>query len=164
MRRILITGMSGTGKSSMIQALSSRGFTAIDTDYDDWCELSVIDGVSELVWREDRIYELLAMPLTKPLFVSGCRSNQGKFYRFFDYKILFSAPLEVIFERVATRSTNPYGKTEQERAEICHNFADIQPLLQKSADFEIDTTTMSVDEIADLLVGLALKEPIEATT
>lgn len=164
MRRIFITGMSGTGKSSVIEALSSRGFTAIDTDYDDWCELSVIDGVSELVWREARMHKLLAKPLTFPLFVSGCRSNQGKFYRFFDYKILFSAPLEVILERVAARSTNPYGKSEQDRAEICHNFAGIQPLLQKSADFEIDTTTMRVDEIADFLVGLALKEPVEATT
>jgi len=29
--------MSGTGKSSVIQALSARGFKAVDTD-DGWCE------------------------------------------------------------------------------------------------------------------------------
>lgn len=67
MKRIFITGMSGTGKSSVIEALRSRGFATIDTDYDDWCEPSVLDGHSEMIWREDRMFELLAMPLTSPL-------------------------------------------------------------------------------------------------
>ena len=36
-KRVLLTGMSGTGKSSVIRALSARGFKAVDTD-DGWCE------------------------------------------------------------------------------------------------------------------------------
>jgi shikimate kinase len=31
-KRVLLTGMSGTGKSGVIQALSARGFTPVDTD------------------------------------------------------------------------------------------------------------------------------------
>lgn len=37
-KRVLLTGMSGTGKSSVIHALSARGFKAVDTD-DGWLSL-----------------------------------------------------------------------------------------------------------------------------
>jgi hypothetical protein len=37
MKRILLTGMSGTGKSSVIHALADLGYKAIDTD-EGWCE------------------------------------------------------------------------------------------------------------------------------
>ncbi len=155
MKRIFITGMSGTGKTSVIEALRARGFTAIDTDYDNWCEFSILNGESEWLLREDRLHELLSMPLHSSLFISGCCSNQGKFYKYFDYKILFSAPLEVIFNRVAHRTSNPYGNNEKERAEIRWNFEHIQPLLKESTDLEIDSAAMSVSEITEFLVELA---------
>jgi predicted ATPase len=75
MKRILITGMAGTGKTSVIEALRSRGFTAVDTDYDGWCELSTHNGASEWILREDKLYELLDKPLNSPLFIFECYSN-----------------------------------------------------------------------------------------
>jgi hypothetical protein len=36
MRRILVTGMSGTGKSSVIGELAARGYWAVDADSDDY--------------------------------------------------------------------------------------------------------------------------------
>jgi shikimate kinase len=158
MKRIFITGMSGTGKSSVMEELRARGFLAIDTDYNDWCELSTADGEPEWIWREDRMRRLLLNPDTIPLFVSGCCSNQRKFYELFDLKVLFSAPLEAMLQRVTNRTSNPYGKTEQDRAAIISNFEQIQPLLQRSADLEIDTTTMSINEIADFLIESALQQ------
>ena len=157
MKRILMTGMSGTGKSSVIETLRARGFTAIDADYDDWSELASVNGESEWIWSEERMRNLLCQPLTHSLFVAGCACNQGKFYQFFNHVILLSAPLETILERVAARSNNPYGKSEQERAEICHNYREIEPLLRKRADIEIDTSRMGVNEIADFLSELAVK-------
>ena len=157
MKRIFITGMSGTGKTSVIEALRFRGFTAVDTDYDSWCELATFNGESEWLLREERLNELLTVPLNSPLFVSGCCSNQGKFYKLFDHKILFSAPLEVILDRVAHRTSNPYGQNEKERAEIRWNSEYIQPLLRKSADLEIDSAAMSVSEITEFLTELALR-------
>jgi hypothetical protein len=40
---------------------------AIDTDYDNWCELSSDNGEPELIWREDRMRRLLLNPETLPL-------------------------------------------------------------------------------------------------
>jgi len=37
-KRVLLTGMSATGKSSVIKALVAAGYKAVDTD-DGWCEL-----------------------------------------------------------------------------------------------------------------------------
>lgn len=36
MKRVLLTGMSGTGKSTVIRELAARGYKAIDADDDGW--------------------------------------------------------------------------------------------------------------------------------
>ena len=59
--------------------------------------------------------ELLATEDGDTLFVSGCSSNQGRFYDRFDAIVLLSAPAEVILDRVENRTTNAYGKGPGER-------------------------------------------------
>ena len=56
MKRVLVTGMSGAGKSSLLHELAARGYRTVDTDYGDYFQ--TIDG--ERVWREDRISVLRA--------------------------------------------------------------------------------------------------------
>ena len=73
MKRILLTGMSGTGKSSVIRALAGLGYKAIDTD-EGWCE-QLPDGRQR--WREDAITTLLATEGPDLLFVAGCEENQA---------------------------------------------------------------------------------------
>jgi adenylate kinase family enzyme len=41
MTRVLITGMSGVGKSSVILELARRGLDAVDLETDDWCEWTI---------------------------------------------------------------------------------------------------------------------------
>lgn len=82
MRRILVTGMSGAGKSAALERLGAMGFRAVDTDEGDWTEWSAAeDGY---VWREERIAGLLAIDEGPSLYVSGTVSNQGRFYEHFD--------------------------------------------------------------------------------
>src|SRR3954454_57377 len=115
MKRILLTGMSGTGKSTVIRELRARGYQAIDMDEPGWSEYGP-DG--DWVWREDRIQEFLSLALedagAEAVFVSGCAANQGKFYPQFEEIVLLSAPASVIIERLATRTNNPYGKRPDE--------------------------------------------------
>ena len=88
MKRILLTGMSGTGKSSVIAELRKRGYQAVDMDEPGWSEYAP-DG--EWVWREDRVQERLSCEDGDVLFVSGCAINQGKFYPLFDNIVLLSS-------------------------------------------------------------------------
>ncbi|WFR61008.1 AAA family ATPase [Paenibacillus amylolyticus] len=145
--RILVTGMSGTGKSTVLRELAHRGHRIIDTDYDGWS--SNVDG-SGWLWHEDRIDELLTEHSNGTLFVSGCVSNQRKFYPMFDAIVLLSAPLEVILERVATRKTNDYGKTVEEREEITQYVASVEPLLRAGATAEIDTRKPLEEVVTEL--------------
>jgi dephospho-CoA kinase len=153
---VLVTGMSGTGKSSALAELARRGYRVVDTDYGGWTEdVASADGRgSERLWREDRIAALLAERDAGVLFVSGCVANQGTFYPRFDAIVLLRAPASVILERVAGRSTNDYGKSDAERELILHDLAAVEPLLRAGATAEIDTRA-PLSEVADKLERVA---------
>ena len=118
MKRILLTGMSGTGKSSVISELAARGYKAIDADSDEWSAWAPYVAIPDLpeanepelewVWRADRIRDLLVTDDADLLFVSGCASNMSQFYGQFDHIVLLSAPTAVIFTGgINERNTRP---------------------------------------------------------
>jgi shikimate kinase len=161
MKRVLLTGMSGTGKSTVINELSARGFRAVDTDYNGLSELVTVpeDELTGLgpgkdwVWREDRIQELLSTDDADVLFVSGCSPNQGKFYPQFDHIVLLTAPAAVIVERLATRTTNPYGKHPDEVARVLTLQQTVEPLLRRGAGLEVDTS-VPLDQVVAAVLQL----------
>ena len=159
MKRVLLTGMSGTGKSTVINELRARGFKAVDTDDSGLSELVTVpeDELTGLgpgkdwVWREDRIQELLSTDDADVLFVSGCSPNQGRFYPQFDHIVLLTAPAAVIVERLATRTTNPYGKHPDEVARVLSLQQSVEPLLRHGAGREVDTSVPLDQVVATVL-------------
>jgi dephospho-CoA kinase len=152
--KILVTGMSGTGKSTVLRELAERGHRVVDTDSDDWSEWVILsDGLRDWVWREAKMNQLLSGHRTGTLFVAGCKSNQGLFYPQFDEVVVLHAPAEVILERIARRTDNPYGKSAAERALILDNLTNVEPLLRHTATVLIDTTQPLAD-VVDQLDGL----------
>ncbi len=158
-KRVLITGMSGTGKSTVIEALAARGYKAADADYDGLSELvkvpedepTGLDPGHDWVWREDRIQDLLDTEDVEVLFVSGCAPNQGKFYPRFDHIVLLTAPAHVIVERLATRTNNPYGKRPEDIARTLDLLQTVEPLLRRGAGYEVDTTVPLDQVVAKVL-------------
>ena len=84
---------------------------------------------TEWLWNEDRIQQLLATDDAGALFLSGCVRNQVTFYSQLDHVILLSAPVPVMVERLATRTTNDYGKNPEQLAEVLEFQQTVEPLL-----------------------------------
>jgi dephospho-CoA kinase len=154
--RVLITGMSGTGKSTVIAELQRRGYRAVDLDSPDFSELvpaaegevTGVGGGMDWVWNEARVTALLDSAGAEPLFLSGCSPNQGRFYDRLDRVILLTAPTEVILERLATRSGNDFGKNPDEVAATLQLIATVESLLRQRADLVIDTSSPLAEVVA----------------
>lgn len=146
MARVFITGMSGAGKSTLLRELARRGHRTVDTDYDGWT-----DG-SGGPWDEARMARLLADH--DDVVVSGTTDNQRSFYDRFERVVLLSVPVEILLERVARRTDNPYGRTADDQEEIRRLTTEVEPLLRQTADVELDGRE-PVEVLADTVERLA---------
>jgi dephospho-CoA kinase len=146
--RVLLTGMSGTGKSTVLDELDRRGHRTLDTDYGGWIR-------ADSRWNEPGMSRFLDEH--PDVFVAGTVENQGEFYDRFDHVVVLVAPVEVIIARVAARANNPYGRTLDEQDEIRSYQQTVEPLLRQGATVEFDTTRLSAAELADELERLAAR-------
>ena len=155
MKRVLLTGMAGTGKSTVILELAARGYKAVDVDEPGWSETA---SNGEWVWREERVQTLLSTEDADALFVSGCASNQVKFYRQFDDIVLLSAPVATIMARLAARTNNLFGKRPEELRQVLNDLEHTEPKLRRAAGHEVDATA-AVDEVVATVLRLTALPP-----
>jgi shikimate kinase len=155
MWRVLLTGMSGTGKSTLIERLAALGHQTVDLD-GDWVEQQP-DG--RQLWREDAVAELLSREGEGLLFVAGCEENMGQFVPRFDVAILLTAPLEVLLDRLAVRAGNPYGKSPGDRERVRDDVREVEPLLRRIAHHEVSTTA-PVEEVLATVLQLTAGDPV----
>jgi dephospho-CoA kinase len=144
---VLLTGMSGTGKSTLVRGLRGRGVLAYDADDDGFSEPRE-DG--RWGWRAERVAALLAAERDRPLVFAGCSEEQAALP--FDLRILLTAPATVLSERLRTRTTNAYGRTSDELAQVLADLEAVEPLLRRSADLVLDATR-SPAELAEAIVA-----------
>ena len=150
--RVLVTGMSGVGKSTLVRELRRRGFRAYDADDDSFGEPR---GDGRWGWRVERVADVLERGEAAPdlLFFAGCSEEQVGLP--FDYRVLLTAPAAILVQRLMARTTNGYGRSAEQRAQVLADLADVEPLLRRSADLVL-VTTEPTPLIADTLLGHAL--------
>jgi hypothetical protein len=84
---VLVTGMSGSGKSTVLAELRRRGRRVVDTDDPGWiAEIHTASG-PEPLWDLDQIKALIDGHRAGWLFIAGCVANQGAVYDRFDAAI-----------------------------------------------------------------------------
>ncbi len=150
---MLVTGMSGTGKSSALELLARRGHQTVDTDEPGWIIQGQTPDGPEPLWDLDRVGALLDRHRVGWLFMAGCVANQRALYDRFDAIVLLSAPIEVLLERVTDRA-NPFGSTSEDRPKIASDLAAYEPLLRAGTDYEI-VTTAPITEVVSALEQVA---------
>ena len=132
---ILITGVSGAGKSTVCAALEERGyqsfdmeaidglFTMIDTEtgepFADF-DPNDLESIEKSEWICDTgQLQAHIQEQTAPIaFYGGIASNQEQLRPFFDDVVLLTASPAVLRERLSTRTTNRFGRAPDVQEQI----------------------------------------------
>lgn len=158
MTKVLLTGMSGVGKSTVLEELRGRGWRTVDADedglvdeYPDRTDLRVAD--LEAILRQPRD--------DRPLVVAATGEGQQRLYPLVDHVVALTAPWPVIEERLATRTTHGFGSDPSERERVRADLEAYEPLILRGADLVLDTSADRVEQVVDRLD--ALGRPAAAT-
>lgn len=153
--KVFITGSPGTGKTSVINALSVRGYTAYSTEdlglnkYFDSETGSFVPRPAPPV-RHGRFKNTWDMPKLKELlesddlvFIADLNSTQYDYYDLFDRVIVLTADNKTLSHRLRHRDSNPYdyGKHPAELKHIMsYNLRLSRKLLDAPRAVAIDAT------------------------
>lgn len=124
---VWVTGTSGSGKSSICEVLKGQGYLAVDADWEGfshWVHRAtgevIVDppypvrpGWLELfAWRIDieRVQSLVATASSGVTFLCGSVENEVDVWQSFDHVVCLVIDDETLRHRLATRTTNEFGK------------------------------------------------------
>ncbi len=131
MKNILVTGISGTGKSALCEELKKMGYPAYDLEMIkglfDMFEKSTgkrvtyyfdnnkLEEMEKYSWLCDipKLKQLLKDNAGKTVFYCGTGTNINDLVPLFDKTILLTATEDVLRHRLITRTSNDYGKSAE---------------------------------------------------
>jgi dephospho-CoA kinase len=167
MKNYLITGVAGTGKSTIAKELRQRGFAAYDTEegfsyyvdkqtgerctYPKQPSQEWYDG-HERVFDEKILMNLLKKHADEPLFICSITANQSKYYTEFDKIFLLSAPDDVITHRLGTRTNNYFGRNPLDLQRVIGRHQQFDDELKAIGAVTIDST-QPITGVADQILS-----------
>lgn len=165
MKLYLITGMSGSGKSSLVREMGRRGYGAIDIDDNGLCHWEHVDtgqhaeysSGMNLDWLLQHKWVLdikkfntaLSLLSQEDIFVCGMAHNIRDFLDRFEKIFLLQAPRQVIYERLRNRDEEgAFGKSPDEIAVIFEEQQDFTDSLLEAGAIPV-ASNHSLEDIAD---------------
>ena len=163
-RSIVLIGMMGAGKSSVGRCLQRRtGLTRSDTDQIvsskfglSISEIFSTHGESRFREVETQVLVELAPIAFGAIVVTGggivLREENLGLLKQLGTIVWLDGDEETLFERASRRSNRPLLQTEDPRTTFSEISRARAPLYAKVADIRIDTSALTHDEVADVIL------------
>jgi shikimate kinase len=162
-KSIVLIGMMGAGKSSVGRLLQRRtGLARFDTDEmvaakfgSPVAEIFATQGETMFRDAESEALRSLAEEDSAIVVTGGgivLRPENVDLLKQMGLVVWLEAKEETLFERASRRETRPLLKTENPRMAFAAMLKARRPLYQSAADLRIDTTKLTHDEVADMIL------------
>jgi shikimate kinase len=162
-KSIVLIGMMGAGKSSVGRCLQRRtGLARFDTD--ELVAAKFALSIPEIFarhgeenFRDAETNALRDLPNENAaIIVTGggivLRSENVDLLKQLGMVVWLEAKEETLFERASRRGNRPLLQTENPRASLSAMLHKRTPLYEKAADLRIETTKLTHDEVADIIL------------
>lgn len=165
--KYLITGVAGTGKSSLAKELRRRGYAAYDTEegFSYYVDKSTGERCAypaeptpqwyeshERVFDEKILMNLFKKHADEPLFIASITANQAKYYNDFDKIFLLTAPDNIVTHRLGTRTNNYFGRHPLDLQRVIGRHQQFDDELKALGAVPIDSTK-PIETVADEIIS-----------
>jgi len=169
MKKIYITGISGTGKSFIAEKLNEKGIYTIDIDSHEyglckWKNKKTRENVyfehgMSKDWMEahgwfcdfEKLNNLLDIQSDIAIAV-GITTNQNEYLSMFDKVFLLHCREEIFLKRLHTRTSNYFGKHPLEKENILSFYKDFEKDLIEKGAIPINTED-SIKNVVDNIIS-----------
>lgn len=167
---ILITGRSGTGKSTISREFKRQGYNGIDIDrvpgLCGWVnpkngQPTTIDYTKPLdktqaEWRWDikALKKFLAENNGQDVFLCGSAHNQLENHKLFDKVFVLTLPAEIHKQRILARTEHSYGQAPGMPERLIREQAKFVSLATKQGATTIDATPQPDAIVKNILVNI----------
>jgi dephospho-CoA kinase len=163
MKKVYITAIAGTGKSTLANVLKERGFNTIDVDHvQDMCSwVNKKTGKKAFVPHPDNkfidehdyqcdmsVLEELMNQFNDHVFVFGSVGDNSAFTPLFDTLILLQCEPKTLIHRLQSRDTNEFGKVKEVQGRMLEWKKKFDALTLKAGAVPI-STEMDIEAVAD---------------
>ena len=177
MSLFLISGTAGTGKSQVCRVLKAKGYEAYDTDDDGlarWqhkqtgyihpkssvkAHQRTPEFITEHDWNVPRkhVEELAREAANKPIFLCGSLANEAELHDLFATVFALYVDDETLKHRLATRTTNDWGKQPHELQQTLEHHHEIYKEHEQRKDSIIDASR-SLDEVVNDILARTIEQ------
>jgi len=139
----LISGLPGTGKTSVCAELQTRGHKAIDADRAFGHQRN-----ADWLWDEEKIERVLDDNTSEEVFICGSASNRDKYISKFNKAFILYVDDQTLQHRLINRTNNNFGKDPDTLARQLERNRGVKEYSIKRGRLVIDAT-QSVEKIVD---------------
>ena len=161
-----LTGLPGTGKTTVLSAVGSLGYSTFDSDQDGltvwrnrttWEVVTHVEStVHQATWLEDhvwaievdRVATLADEAKTRDIFVGGAVGNESAVWSLFDKHVCLVSDWPTLKYRLTSRTNNPYGKGRGQ-LEVIHGWWKSAEGRYRDYGATIVDATRPLDEVVE---------------